>query len=202
MKEEEYDEEFDEEFEDDEEYEDADDLEERLEKSRGNPRQIGKHSLKVDEIFRSTRQKKKEKTEFDEFDHIIDTNNTEFSISDEIHGEDDENNISSINYYRVNKLKDEIKKILETYTEVKMNAKRRKPSQTDFNAYFNLVCKELSEFGYMKTEIFVELAGYFTLENYWNIFKLLDKEYADIIIEELKNKYGIEDRISYIDSFF
>lgn len=176
----------------------VDELEDKLFKSRGKPRQIGKHSLKHDEIFRTTKQKKQEQLE--EFDHIIDTN-TEFSISDEIHGEDDENNVSSINYYRFNKLKDEIRNLLETYTEVKMDAKRRKPSKSDFNAYFKMICKELNDYGYMKTEIFIELAGYFTLENYWNIFKLLDTEYADIIINELKEKHGINDKIDYINFF-
>ena len=176
-----------------------DELEDRLSKSRGNPRQIGKHSLKNDVIFRTTKQERNE--ELEEFDHIIDTNNTEFSIADEIHGEDDEANPSSINYYRLNKLKSEIRKLLETYTTVKMDAKRRKPSKSDFNAYFDMISKELNDYGYLKTEIFVELAGYFTLQNYWNIFKLLEKEYADVIIEELKDKYGIDDEIDYINFF-
>lgn len=177
---------------------DVDELEDKLFKSRGKPRQIGKHSLEFDKIFRTTKQEKYE--ELEEFDHIIDSN-LEFSISDEIHGEDDENNISSIDYYRTNKLKDEIRNLLETYTEVKMNSKRRKPSKSDFNAYFKLICKELNDYGYLKTQIFIELAGYFTLENYWNIFKLLDTEYANIIINELKEKHGIDDEINYINFF-
>lgn len=187
---------------DDNEYDDIgniDNLEDKLSKSRGNPRQIGKHSLKNDVIFRTTKQEKNNYIE--EFDHIIATNNTEFLIIDEVLGEDDEHNPSSINYYRLNKLKDEIKIILEEKTEVKMNAKIRKPSKVDFNEYFKLICNELNEYGYLKTEIFVELAGYFTLQNYWNIFKLLDKTYADAIIEELKEKYGVDDEIDYINFY-
>jgi hypothetical protein len=38
---------------------------------------------------------------------------------------------------------------------------------------------------YTKSEIFVELAYYFT-DNMFNMFKLLDKEYATQIIIELK----------------
>ena len=40
---------------------------------------------------------------------------------------------------------------------------------------------------YSKSEIFVELSFYFT-DNIFNMFKLLDKEYATRIIVELKQR--------------
>lgn len=177
---------------------DADEIEERLSKNRGNPRQIGKHSLKHDTVFRTTKQKKKEQNDFEYGEHIIELNNNEFNIIDELNGSDDENDTSSINYYRTNELKKQIRYLLETYTEVKMEAKKRKPSPSDFNSYFNLCLKELNDYGYNKYQIFIELAGYFTIDNYWNIFLLLEKKYADMIIKELEDKTGLT-AINYLN---
>jgi len=190
-------------YDDNEENEDfdVDEMEDKLYKSRGKPRQIGKHSLKHDSIFRSTKQEKKQNEEDNFYQHIIDTNNTEFNISDDLHGEDDESNPSSINYYRSNKLKSKIRKLLQDNTQVKMDSKKRKPSKVDFNKYYEMIVNELSEYGYLKLEIFIELAGYFTLENYWNIFKLLDKKYSDVIVNELSEKYGVKEKINYIDFY-
>ena len=57
----------------------------------------------------------------------------------------------------------------------------------------------LSEIGktYTKSEIFVELAYYFT-DNIFNMYKLLDKKYAIGIIEELKDKGYLSDLKSVI----
>jgi hypothetical protein len=73
---------------------------------------------------------------------------------------------------------------------------RRKPNKETFNNYYNLLLKELG-FRYTKSEIFVELSYYFT-DNIFNMFKLLDKKPATIIIKELMQK-GYLKNINGID---
>lgn len=198
--------EFEDEFEDDDvdyffinDDEDEDDnIEEKeieYKKPKGQPKQIGKHSLNHDSIFNSTRKKKKVE-EHEEFQHIIENVGAGLEIAEDSL----EESKSDIDYFRDSRLKDEIRKLLETYTEIKMDGKRKKPSKNDFNAYYDMLIKELSEFGYTKTEIFIELSGYFTIDNWWNMLKLLEVKWSNIIIQELKDKYGLNE-INNIDFY-
>ena len=49
---------------------------------------------------------------------------------------------------------------------------------------------------YTKSEIFVELAYYFT-DNIFNMYKLLDKKYATAIIKELREKGFLTNLIDF-----
>lgn len=76
--------------------------------------------------------------------------------------------------------------LLKEKTDIDFNANRRKPNKVTFNTYYKMLLNEIGK-TYTKSEIFVELAYYFT-DNIFNMYKLLDKKYAIGIIEELKDK--------------
>jgi hypothetical protein len=151
------------------------------------PKLIGKHSLAYDTIFKG---KRNEKVDEYESEHIIKNAGGSLDIKDDLL--DNEESRSNIDYFRDTRLKKEIFRILTTHTDIDFNAPRRKPSRSDFNAYFQIILNDLKKFGYTKTEIFIELSGYFS-DNIWNIFLLLDNKYSNIVIDELKDKFGLSD---------
>jgi hypothetical protein len=156
-------------------------------KKKKNAKLIGKHSLTFDTIFRGKRDGKNEEYESE---HII--KNAGGALDIDTSRIDTNELKSSVDYYRDNRLKREIIKILDNQTNIDIKAPRRKPSKIIFNEYFELILTELNFHGYSKTEIFIELSGYFS-DNIWNIFLLLDNKYSNIIIKELKEKYGLDD---------
>jgi len=159
-------------------------------KNANVPKLIGKHSLKHDSIFKGKKQISSIDDSDYESEYIIKNAGGSLDIKDD--GLDFEESRSNIDYFRDTRLKVEIKKILEEFTDINFTANRRKPSKSDFNAYFALLIKDLSQYGYTKTEIFIELSGYFS-DNSWNMFCLLETKYSNVIISELKEKFGISD---------
>lgn len=147
-------------------------------------RHIGKHSLKSDNIFHSSKSDNEDNRENEYINEYV---HDSFSINDELMYNKEEDDLRQI------EMKKQIRHLMEKFTEVKLHDKIRKPAKSDFNAYFQLCLNELKEHGYAHYEIFLELAGYFTKDSYWNIFKLLDKNYGDIITNELKQKYGFDE---------
>ena len=204
--------EFDSESDDDDDFEledividdtdDTDDIEETSEPVKKPGRKptrsklIGKHSLAHDSIFKGKKINHEE--EYDESEYIIKNAGGSLDINEDLL--DFEESRDSIQYYRETRLKVEIKKVLEEFTDINFLANRRKPSKSDFNAYFALLIKELVKFGYTRTEIFIELSGYFS-DNIWNMFLLLENKYSNIIIAELKEENGFSDmdKINFIE---
>jgi hypothetical protein len=139
-------------------------------------RQEGKHRLKRDTIFKGKLDKKTDDDmygfEQDDYGDI----STFFDYESEQYS----NNIEQ------NNLTKDVYEILNKKTDLDFNQNRRKPNKETFNNYYNLLLKELG-FRYTKSEIFVELSYYFT-DNIFNMFKLLDKRPATIIIKELNQK--------------
>lgn len=166
-----------------------DDIEEtpKKETKKRMPQHIGKHSLKRDNIFKPTETIKLK--EFDDNEYINEYVYDSFQIdsTNQLHYNTDNNE----DELRLNSMREKIRYLMEQHTELNLGSKRRKPARTDFNVYYQMCLNELSEYGYSKTEIFLELAGYFTIESYWNMFLLLEKKYADDIISELGQKYGL-----------
>jgi len=163
---------------------------EPIKSKRGpKPKLIGKHSLAYDSIFKGKKTLSKLEDEY-ESEYIINNVRGSFEISEEFSefGESKTN----IDYYRENRLKGEIRNLLIKHTDIDFNAPRRRPSRTDFNAYYAMLLRDLSEYGYTYTEIFIELSAYFS-DNYWNMFLWLDNTYSNTIIRELKSKYGLSD---------
>lgn len=179
-------------YEDDLEDEPEEVQEEKPKKKRGNqkPKLIGKHSLSYDTIFKGKQNVAPSEDAEYQSEHIIKNGGGSLDINDgDLESEESRN---SIDAYRDIRLKDEVHKLLKQNTDINFVANRRKPAKTDFNAYFGLLLKELIQYGYTRTEIFIELSGYFS-DNIWNMFLLLDKQYSNIIIREMKDKYGLSD---------
>lgn len=86
---------------------------------------------------------------------------------------------------RINLSKD-VHDVLSKNTPIDFQSNRRKPNRQVFNDYYSMLLKELSN-KYTNYEIFIELAYYFT-DNLFNMYKLLDKKYAMLIIKELQEK--------------
>lgn len=159
-------------------------------KSSANKHKMeGTHSLKRDTIFKG-KIVEDELSEYDLYsttnqDYDIDNYNLERGSS----YESETRNYEEYNYKK--NLTIDIYTILEKKTDINFRDNRRKPKKEVFNVYFCMCVDELNT-KYTKSEIFVELAYYFT-DHIFNMFKLLDKKNATSIILELKNKGFLTD---------
>lgn len=190
--------ELDEFYENEENVEDI--IEDKQKKKRYNlkPKLMGKHSLSYDTIFKGKQNVIYDEDQEYQSEHIIKNAGGSLDINDnDIDGEESRNNIDT---YRDQRLKHDVNNLLKQNTDISFTANRRKPAKTDFNTYYAMILKELIICGYSRTEIFIELSGYFS-DNIWNMFQLLDKQYSNIIIKELKEKYGLSDinKINFCD---
>jgi len=145
-------------------------------------RQEGKHRLKRDTIFKGKLDKKPEEEGMEGFEQ---DDYGDISTFFDYESEQYSNNIEQ------NNLTKDVYEVLKEKTELDFKQNRRKPNKETFNNYYNLLLKELG-FRYTKSEIFVELSYYFT-DNIFNMFKLLDKRPATIIIKELTQKGYLKD---------
>jgi hypothetical protein len=152
-------------------------------------RQEGKHTLQRDTIFKGKLEEKQDTNEngYTGTDMIYNDNFKLFDVEFDSYTDD---------YLNQNNLTKDVFEILDTKTDLDFRQNRRKPNKETFNNYYNLLLKELG-FRYTKSEIFVELSYYFT-DNIFNMFKLLDKRPATIIIKELMQK-GYLKNINGID---
>lgn len=145
----------------------------------------GKHSLKRDTIFNGK---------------IVENTNDELSFYGQI-GEVDynfgdsplekgslfeEESRNTENFVNRRNLSRDIFYLLEEKTDIDFSSNRRKPNKIVFNEYYKMLLDEIGK-TYTKCEIFTELSFYFT-DNIFNMYKLLDKNYAMGIISELREK--------------
>jgi vacuolar-type H+-ATPase subunit I/STV1 len=152
----------------------------------------GRHSLKRDTIFKG-KENKIETADDDTSDHPINKN---YKIdSGSLFEQESRNNEEYVNQKN---LSNDVFEILEKHTDLEFKNNRRKPNKQSFNDYYRLLLNHLS-IKYTHSEIFVELAYYFS-DNIFNIFKLLDKKYATIVIRELKSKGYLKnlDNINFV----
>jgi hypothetical protein len=152
----------------------------------------GRHSLKRDTIFKG-KENKVEIGEEDSSDHPINKN---YKIeSGSLFEQESRNNEDYVNQKN---LSNDVFEILEKFTDLDFKNNRRKPNKQSFNDYYRLLLEHLS-IKYTHSELFVELAYYFS-DNIFNIFKLLDKKYATIVIRELKSKGYLKnlDNINFV----
>lgn len=151
----------------------------------------GKHSLKRDTIFKGKIEHK-----FQEHSYITE----DYSQSDgfpieagsayEFESKHNDEYVSRLD------LANDVYILLQNKTELDFTSNRRKPNRQAFNDYYRMLLNNLGK-KYSKSEIFVELSYYFT-DNIFNMFKLLDKEYATQIIYELKQS-GYLDNLNNIN---
>lgn len=139
----------------------------------------GKHALSRDTIFKG-------KLESNETEHL--TAHADFNSNDglpiEIGSSFEFESKFNEEYTSRLKLQQDIYELLSTKTSLDFSSNRRKPNKQAFNDYYRMLLENVGK-EYTKSEIFVELSYYFT-DNIFNMFKLLDKEYATQIIVELK----------------
>jgi len=142
----------------------------------------GKHRLKYDTIFKG---KKDNITPDDELEEHINYENLEVDKSSTYWFESQDNE----NYIREKKVKERIYKVLSQKTDLNFVNNRRKPSRVDFNNYYYILKTSLVDEGFTNVEIFNELSVYFS-DNLFNMFKLLDNKWRNLIIQELQDHVG------------
>lgn len=162
--------------------EDDEDDEDIMVKFNTNNHKIeGKHSLARDTIFKGKIEEITEESEYlttqDDF-NINDGLPIEVGSSFEFESKYHEDYINRL------ELQKDVYDLLSEKTELDFSSNRRKPNRQAFNDYYRMLLENIGK-EYTKSEIFVELSYYFT-DNIFNMFKLLDKEYATQIIIELK----------------
>lgn len=145
----------------------------------------GKHSLKYDSIFKGKK------------DDVIDESDTSDLFSgyykESIEVDRGSNyyfeSIDNEMYIRSKLVKERVYSILSEYTTINFLNNRRKPSRVDFNQYYFLLKTHLKDESFTNIELFNELSVYFT-DNLFNMFKLLDNNWRNIIIVELQDHIG------------
>ena len=142
----------------------------------------GKHSLTRDTIFKGKLDDNSEQSEYyigtQEENYSYDGLPIEVGSNYEFESKYHEEYVGRLNLSR------DVFDLLTEKTELDFSSNRRKPNKQAFNDYYRMLLDNIGK-EYTKSEIFVELSYYFT-DNIFNMFKLLDKEYATQIIVELK----------------
>jgi hypothetical protein len=142
----------------------------------------GKHSLKYDSIFRG---KKDDPVEEDYTGIETNPTNIEVDRSSSQYGE----SVDSEQYIRNKLIKEKVYSVLKKNTDLNFLNNRRKPSRADFNGYYSLLYRELRADSFTNIELFNELSFYFS-DNLFNMFKLLDNKWRNLIINELQHHIG------------
>ena len=142
----------------------------------------GKHSLKYDSIFKG---KKEEVSEEDDVNTYYHNDKFEVDRGSVFYSESYDNE----SYLRHKRVKERVYEVLSTKTSLNFLNNRRKPSRVDFNNYYYLLTVELNSEKFTNVELFNELAVYFS-DNLFNMFKLLDNKWRNLIILELQEHIG------------
>lgn len=143
----------------------------------------GKHSLKYDSIFKGKKEDKFEQEE----DYTAMYFNERFEVdkSSYMYLESQDNET----YIRSKNIKEKVYQVLLEKTSINFLNNRRKPSRSDFNHYYHLLKVNLDDDGFTNIELFNELSIYFS-DNLFNMFKLLDNKWRNLIIIELQDHIG------------
>jgi hypothetical protein len=145
----------------------------------------GKHSLKYDSIFKGKKE--------DPIDEDDDLGGFGMYHKDTIEVDKSSNyyfeSIDNEKYIRSKLVKERVYDILTENTSINFLNNRRKPSRSDFNQYYSLLKANLTGESFTNIELFNELSVYFS-DNLFNMFKLLDKKWRNLIINELQDHIG------------
>lgn len=144
----------------------------------------GKHSLKYDSIFKGKKEDPLDEDDLDGF-ALYHKESIEVDKSSNYYFESIDNEA----YVRTKLVKERVYSILSENTSINFLNNRRKPSRADFNEYFNLLKRNLESESFTNVELFNELAVYFS-DNLFNMFKLLDNKWRNMIIAELQEHIG------------
>jgi hypothetical protein len=172
-----------------------DDYEDVMFKFNTNNHKIeGKHSLLRDTIFKGKLDDTSDQV--DEYFNIHEDININDGLPIEAGSNYEFESKFNEDYINRQKLAKDVHKMLSEKTELDFSCNRRKPNRQAFNDYYKMLIDNIGK-EYTKAEIFVELSYYFT-DNIFNMFKLLNKEYATQIIIELKQA-GYLDNLNNIN---
>lgn len=144
----------------------------------------GKHSLKYDSIFKGRKEDPIDEESMDGFS-LYYKETIEVDKSSSYHTE----SIDNESYVRAKLVKERVYDILKENTSINFLNNRRKPSKLDFNDYYALLKRNLVGENFTNSELFSELAVYFS-DNMLNMFKLLDNSWRNLIISELQDHIG------------
>jgi len=144
----------------------------------------GKHALKYDSIFKGSKKEPLAEDDFDSFSGYY-PDSIEVDKSSQYHFE----SINNEQYVRQKQVKESVYSILNEHTSINFLNNRRKPSKVDFNNYYALLKLHLKEESFTNIELFNELSVYFS-DNIFNMFKLLDNEWRNMILKELEDHIG------------
>jgi len=144
----------------------------------------GKHSLKYDSIFKGKKEDPLDEDDLDGF-AFYHKDTIEVDKSSSYYFESIDNEA----YVRTKLVKERVYTVLSDHTSINFLNNRRKPSRSDFNEYFNLLKRNLESESFTNVELFNELAVYFS-DNLFNMFKLLDNKWRNMIIAELQEHIG------------
>jgi hypothetical protein len=145
----------------------------------------GKHSLKYDSIFKG---KKEDPVDEDDTADLFSgyyKETIEVDRGSNYHFESIDNEM----YVRSKLVKERVYAILGEHTSINFLNNRRKPSRVDFNNYYSLLKNHLKDESFTNVELFNELSVYFS-DNLFNMFKLLDNKWRNMIINELQDHIG------------
>jgi hypothetical protein len=145
----------------------------------------GKHSLKYDSIFKG---KKEEPVDEDDTSDLFSgyyKESIEVDRGSNYHFESIDNEL----YIRTKLVKERVYFVLGEHTAINFLNNRRKPSRVDFNNYYSLLKVHLKDESFTNVELFNELSVYFS-DNLFNMFKLLDNKWRNMIIIELQEHIG------------
>jgi len=144
----------------------------------------GKHSLKYDSIFKGKKEDPLDEEEGTTID-MYQKDTIEVDRSSNYYFE----SIDNEKYIRSKQVKEKVYEVLSENTTINFLNNRRKPSRSDFNQYYNILKSNLQTESFTNVELFNELAVYFS-DNLFNMFKLLDKKWRNLIILELQDHIG------------
>ena len=144
----------------------------------------GKHSLKYDSIFKGKKEDPLSEDELDGFAYYH-KETIEVDKSSNYYFE----SIDNESYIRSKLVKEKVYEVLVSHTELNFMNNRRKPSRVDFNHYYFLLKQNLDNESFTNVELFNELSVYFS-DNLFNMFKLLDNKWRNLIINELQDHIG------------
>jgi hypothetical protein len=142
-----------------------------------------KHSLNYDSIFKG---KKESPLTEDEFDSSSSYNETFEVDKSSIYWYE---SVDNENYIKEKRIRECVYEVLSKHTDLNFLNNRRKPSKVDFNQFYYILKTHLKDENFTNVEIFNELAVYFS-DNLFNMFKLLDNKWRNLIISELQDHIG------------
>jgi hypothetical protein len=142
-----------------------------------------KHSLNYDSIFKG---KKEDPLTEDEWDSSSNFNETFEVDKSSIYWFE---SVDNENYIKEKRIKERVYDVLALHTDLNFLNNRRKPSRADFNNFYYLLKTNLQNENFTNVELFNELAVYFS-DNLFNMFKLLDNKWRNMIIQELQDHIG------------